>query len=79
MKVMGTTNIPSVQIPQTTPPSPWYTTVSGTPAPEPAATNEYKNDEKVEVSYTDPQAQFIEEMREKLGMLNDEELRATEE
>jgi hypothetical protein len=29
--------------------------------------------EKVEISYTDPQAQFIEEMRERLGLNPDEE------
>lgn len=38
-----------------------------TTQPEPA-------DEKVEISYTDPKDDFIKEMREKLGLVKDEEL-----
>lgn len=34
---------------------------------------------EVEVSYTNPEKQFLDELRKRMGMLSDEELREEEE
>ena len=38
-----------------------------------------KSEGDVEVSYTNPEKQFLDELRKRMGMLSDEELREEEE